>query len=125
MNKAMTQRPEPELDTSTPPPEERRRLLRERVDIPVERPGALCERYHVRRLAFFGSVLRHDFRPESDLDVLVEFQPGKTPGLGFFGLELELSELFGRKVDLNTAGCLSPYFRDEVLAEAEAVYDAP
>lgn len=112
------------LDTSTPPPEARRRLLRSRVAADEKRLAELCRRYHVRRLAFFGSVLRHDFRPESDLDVLVEFAPNRTPGLKFFALQEELSDLFGRTVDLNTAGDLSRYFRDEVLAEAEYVYDA-
>lgn len=78
----------------------------------------------MRRLALFGSALRQDFTPESDLDVLVEFEPGETPGLAFFTLERELSELFGRKADLNTAGILSPYFVNEVLAEAEDLYVA-
>lgn len=112
------------MDTTTPPLPERRRLLRERVRLPCAELDALCRRYSVRRLAFFGSVLRHDFTPASDLDVLVEFLPGVSPGLDFFGLEIELSELFQRRVDLNTAGFLSPYFRTEVLAEAEDVYDA-
>jgi predicted nucleotidyltransferase len=112
------------IDTATPPPEERRRLLHERVRIPMDRLAALCERYGVRRLAFFGSVLRHDFRPDSDLDVLVEYRPGTRTGFRFFELEEELTALFGRKVDLNTIGSLHPRFRDEVLAEAEQVYDA-
>ncbi len=113
-----------DLDTSTPPPEERRRLLRERITIPRERLEELCRRYGVRRLAFFGSVLRHDFRPESDLDVLVEFLPGVRHGFSFFGLQGELSALLGRQVDLNTPNDLSKYFRDEVLAEAEDIYVA-
>lgn len=82
----------------------------------------LCRRYHIRRLAFFGSVLRNDFGPESDVDVLVEFEPGHVPGLAFFSIEEELSRILGRKVDLNTPGFLSPYFRDQVLAEAEVQY---
>ena len=69
--------------------------------------------------------MRKDFRPDSDLDVLVEFDPGHTPGLAFFGMEQELSELLGRKVDLNTPQFLSPYFRDKVLAEAEVQYAEP
>ena len=72
--------------------------------------------HHIRKLAVFGSVLHGDARPDSDLDVLVEFEPGHVPGLAFFGMEQELSELLGRKVDLNTPQFLSPYFRDEVLA---------
>ncbi|MCL6646217.1 MAG: nucleotidyltransferase family protein [Dehalococcoidia bacterium] len=113
-----------DLDTTTPSPEERRRLVRERITIPRERLEELCRRYGVRRLAFFGSVLRHDFRPESDLDVQIEYRPGTRTGFRFFELEEELTALFGQKVDLNTAGSLSPSFRDEVLAEAETVYDA-
>jgi predicted nucleotidyltransferase len=81
-----------------------------------------CRRHHIRMLAFFGSVLRDDFGPESDVDVLVEFEPGHTPGLAFLSMEEELSEILGRKVDLNTRGFLSPYFRDRVLAEAEVLY---
>jgi len=81
-----------------------------------------CRRHHIRRLAFFGSVLRNDFGPESDVDVLVEFEPDYVPGLAFFSIEEELSRILGRKVDLNTPGFLSPYFRDQVLAEAEVQY---
>ncbi len=83
-----------------------------------------CRRHHIRSLALFGSVLRDDFRPDSDVDVLVEFEPGRTPGLDFFGMEIELSEILGRKVDLNTPGFLSRHFRDRVLAEAEVQYVA-
>lgn len=82
----------------------------------------LCRRYHIRQLAFFGSVLRNDFGPESDVDVLVEFEPGYVPGLAFFAIEEERSRILGRKVDLNTPAFLSPYFRDQVLAEAEVQY---
>ena len=93
------------------------------IDIPSETIAAFCGRHHIRRLALFGSVLREDFRPDSDLDVLVEFEPGHTPGLAFFGMQEELSELLGRKVDLNTAGFLSRYFRDRVLREAVVAYE--
>jgi predicted nucleotidyltransferase len=79
-------------------------------------------RHHVRSFALFGSFLRDDFGPESDIDVLVEFEPGKTPGLAFFGMQDELSEHFGRQVDLNTPGFLSRYFRDQVVAEALPLY---
>ena len=76
-------------------------------------------------MALFGSVLRDDFTSESDVDVLVEFEPGPTPGLAFFSdLPDELSEIFGRQVDLNTPECLSPYFKQKVLDEAEFVYVA-
>jgi predicted nucleotidyltransferase len=86
--------------------------------------AAFCRRHHIRKLAVFGSVLREDFRPESDIDVLVEFEPGHVPGLAFFAMQRELAEIVGRKVDLNTPQCLSPYYRDAVLSEAEVLYDA-
>jgi len=83
-----------------------------------------CQRHHIRRIPLFGSILRDDFRPDSDVDFLVEFETGKTPGLlGLAGMEIELSELIGRKVDLRTAKELSRYFREEVLTEAERLYD--
>ena len=81
-----------------------------------------CRRHHIRRLALFGSVLRKDFRPDSDVDVLVEFEPGQRVGLAFFAMQDELSDLLGHRVDLNTPGFLSRYFRDEVLAEADVLY---
>lgn len=93
-----------------------------RLDVPETALADFCRRHHLRRLAFFGSVLRDDFRPDSDVDVLVEFEPGHVPGLAFFGMQDELSQLLGRKVDLNTPGFLSQYFRDEVLREAQNVY---
>jgi predicted nucleotidyltransferase len=84
-----------------------------------------CRRNHIRRLALFGSSLRDDFSADSDIDVLVEFEPGRAPGLiGLAGMEIELSELLGgRKADLNTPRTLSKYFRDEVLAEARVLYE--
>jgi predicted nucleotidyltransferase len=96
-----------------------------KVDLPKKKIADFCRRHHIRKLAVFGSALREDFRPDSDLDVLVEFDPGHTPGLAFFGIEQELSELLGRKVDLNTPQFLSPLFRDKVLAEAEIQYAEP
>ena len=95
-----------------------------RIDIPRDKIADFCRRNRIRRLALFGSVLRDDFRPDSDIDILVEFEPDARIGLRFFALEEELSEILGRKVDLNTPGFLSDYFRDEVLAEAEVQYDA-
>ena len=74
--------------------------------------------------AFFGSVLHEDFRPTSDIDILVEFEPGFVPGLEFFAMEHELSNMLSRKVDLNTPAFLSPYIRDHVLADAEVQYVA-
>lgn len=94
--------------------------------MPVDREqlAAFCRRHHIRRLAFFGSVLRDDFSGDSDVDVLVEFEPGHVPG--FFRLarmERELSALLGgRKADIRTAQDLSRYFRDEVIAAAELQY---
>ena len=95
------------------------------IEIPAEALAALCRRHHIRRLALFGSILRDDFGPESDIDVLVVFEPGQVPSLlGLAGIELELTELFGRKADLRTPEDLSRYFRDEVLRESEPLYVA-
>jgi len=94
-----------------------------RIAVDRKRLAEFCRRHHIRRLALFGSALREDFGPDSDVDVLVEFEPGHTPG--FFGiarLERELSALFGYKVDLRTPEDLSRYFREEVLREAEVQY---
>ncbi len=95
-----------------------------KIDIPKDKIAEFCRRNRIRRLALFGSSLRDDFRPDSDVDVLVEFEPGARVGLTFITMQDELSELLGRKVDLNTPACLSPYFRNEVLDEAEVLYDA-
>ena len=93
------------------------------IDIPEDTIRTFCEEHHIRRLSLFGSVLRDDFTPDSDIDVLVEFEPGYTVGfIKFAGMENELSDLFGRRVDLSTPAGLSPYFRDEVLAEAEPLF---
>ena len=92
------------------------------IEVPGEKIAEFCRRWHVRRLALFGSVLTDEFGPESDVDVLVEFEPGHVPGLDFVDAQDELSEIIGRKVDLNTPQCLSRYFRDKVIAGAEVVY---
>jgi predicted nucleotidyltransferase len=94
------------------------------IQLDREAVAEFCRRHRVRRLALFGSVLRDDFSPGSDVDVLVEFEPGHVPGLAFFAMEAELSAIVGRKVDLNTPGFLSRYFRERVLAEAETQYVA-
>lgn len=94
-----------------------------RIPIPQDEIARFCQRHHIQRLALFGSVLRSDFRPDSDVDVLVQFEPGKAPGWEFFDLQDELTSILGRKVDLNTPGFLSRYFRDQVLTEAETVYE--
>jgi predicted nucleotidyltransferase len=95
------------------------------IHTPYDALADFSRRNHIRRLAVFGSALRDDFQPDSDLDILVEFEPGARVGLRFFALERELTELFGRPVDLNTPGFLSPYFREEVIAEAQDLYVAP
>ena len=84
----------------------------------------LCRKYHVARLALFGSVAREDAQESSDLDLLVSFQPGKTPGLGFFMFQEELHDMLGLPVDLNTAEDLSSHFREQALREAKVVYEA-
>ena len=99
-------------------------MMSARISIDRERIAEFCRRNHIRKLSLFGSVLRDDFRPDSDVDVLVEFEPGHTPGLAFFAMQRELSAILGRNVDLNTAGYLNLYFRDQVLIEAEVQYDA-
>ena len=94
------------------------------IQLPMDRIADFCERHGVARLSLFGSVLRDDFTPESDVDVLIEFLPGRTPGLAFFSMQDELSEMLGRQVDLNTPKFLSRAFRDEVLLEARPLYVA-
>lgn len=82
-----------------------------------------CQRHYIRRLALFGSALRQDFRPDSDVDVLVEFEPGHTPGLAFFEMEEELAGIFGRKVDLVEKRSLrNPFRRHSILKSAHTVY---
>lgn len=93
------------------------------IDTSREEIERLCEHFHVERLAVFGSALREDFGPMSDVDVLVEFEAGHTPGLGFARLQRELSGILGRRVDLHTYHGLSRYFRDEVREQSEALYE--
>lgn len=96
------------------------------IALPEQAIAEFCRGNGIRRLALFGSVLRDDFSPESDVDLLVEFEPTKRIGLiGFERLQIDLTQMLGRKVDLNTAGFLSPYFVEEVLREAVPVYVAP
>lgn len=92
------------------------------IEIPQEKIAEFCQRYHIRKLSLFGSILRNDFNPESDIDVLVEFEPNHIPGLAFFAIQDELSEMLGRQVDLNTPNFLSSYFRVEVEKEAQVQY---
>ena len=94
------------------------------IEVPEGMIAEFCRRNHVRKLSFFGSVLREDFGPDSDVDVIVEFEAGRTPGfLGLARLQRELSGILrGRQVDLRTPGELSRYFRDKVLASAQVHY---
>lgn len=95
------------------------------LNIPPSTLTDFCRRYHIRRLSLFGSQLKGTSRPDSDIDLLVEFDPAYIPSLfGIAGMEIELTELLGKKVDLRTAGDLSRYFRDEVVRMAEVQYAA-
>ena len=93
-----------------------------KIPIDRQRLAEFCRRRHIRKLSLFGSVLRDDFGPASDVDILVEFDPDHIPGLDFFVIEGELSDIVGRNVDLNTPNFLSRYFRDRVLREAGVQY---
>lgn len=99
-------------------------MNQQRPEIPRNLIEDFCKRHHIKKLALFGSYLRGNFGPESDIDFLVEFDPDHIPGLlGIAGMEIELSELLGgRKVDLRTPGESSHYFREKVAAEAEVQY---
>ena len=98
--------------------------MNRKISISKSELAAFCQTHGIRKFAIFGSALREDFGPESDIDVLVEFAPGRAPGLlGMAGMEIDLSALFGgRKVDLRTPEDLSPYFRQDVLNTAEVHY---
>lgn len=97
-----------------------------KINIPSQKIAEFCKENHIVKLSLFGSFLRDDFRTDSDIDFLVEFEPGKAPGLiKYCRMERELSDIIGyRKVDLRTPQELSKYFRDEVLAQAEVQYAA-
>src|SRR3954447_4389333 len=94
-----------------------------RFDLNRRAIEGFCHRHHIQRLSLFGSVLREDFRSDSDVDVLVEFEPDHVPGLfALAGMEMELTDMLGRKADLRTPEDLSPYFRSEVMATAQEQY---
>lgn len=96
-----------------------------RITASAEDITDFCRRHHIRKLSLFGSVLRDDFRPESDVDVLVEFEPADVPDFfDLIGMKEELTGMIGHKVDLKTPNSLSPYFRDRVLSEALPLHDA-
>lgn len=95
------------------------------ITFPEAAIAEFCRRHHVRKLSVFGSILGDEFGPESDIDVLVEFEPGQTPGMfGFGGMILELSEMLGRRVDLRTPFDLSRHFRPQVLRAARTLHAA-
>lgn len=93
------------------------------IGLSLEEIPKFCRKHSIRKLSLFGSILRDDFSPKSDVDVLVEFEPGKTPGLAIIKMEDELSEMIERQVDLKTPADLSHYFRSSVLAEARNIYE--
>jgi predicted nucleotidyltransferase len=95
-----------------------------KIDIPPDEIAAFCKRHHIQELSLFGSVLRPDFGPDSDIDVLVEFEPEARIGLKYFKIEDELTELLGRRVDLTTRDGLHALIRNEVLARRQVVYAA-
>ena len=100
-------------------------MKKRNIEIPQKKIAEFCRRHQIKRLALFGSALRDDFTPDSDVDVLVEFEPGTRVGMiRLAGIELELSGILGRKVDMHTPGFISKYFRNQVLAEAEDQYVA-
>ena len=93
------------------------------IEIPKKRIEGFCKKHHIRKLSLFGSALRDNFNPESDVDILVEFDPTHIPGfIRLAGMEIELTEILGHKVDMRTAQDLSRYFREEVLTSAEVQY---
>lgn len=96
-----------------------------KLPLPLNEMADFCRRHHIRELALFGSVLRDDFGPESDVDVLVEFEPDARIGyLGFFRLQDELAELFGREVDLFTPNSLKPFARKTAMRTKAVIYAA-
>jgi len=98
--------------------------MKAKIEIPEEKLTDFCRRNRIRWLALFGSVLRDDFGPDSDVDVLVEFEPGARVGMIMLaGMEIELSVLLGHKVEMHTVKGLNPYYRDEVLSLAEVRYE--
>jgi len=98
--------------------------MNENIKISKEKIAGFCRRHHIRRLALYGSVLRDDFRPDSDVDVLVEFEPDARVGLiALAGMEIELSDIFGREAEMHTVKGLNPHFRKEVLNTAEVQYE--
>jgi hypothetical protein len=94
------------------------------ISIPQSALAAFCQHYHIRKMLLFGSALRADFGLDSDVDVLVEFDPEHVPGWEIVSIQDELSALLGYPVDLGTPNSLSPYIRDQVMANVQVIYDA-
>ena len=94
------------------------------TELPKDRINAFCRKHHILRLSLFGSELHGESTSGSDLDILVEFEEGHTPGFAFAGIQRELSEMLGRNVDLHTPASLSRYFRTDVVREARPLYAA-
>jgi predicted nucleotidyltransferase len=99
-------------------------MIRPELEISQEQIADFCRRHHIRWLAVFGSALRDDFGPDSDVDVLVEFEPDQRLGLRFFTIQNELASLLGRPVDMATPDEINRWIRNRVLREAQVVYDA-
>jgi uncharacterized protein len=93
------------------------------IKIPQEKIADFCQRHHITKMALFGSVLRDDFGPDSDVDVIVEFHPEHIPGLAFFDMQDELAGIIGRRIDMHTPAELSRYFK-HVFQEAQTIYVA-
>jgi predicted nucleotidyltransferase len=98
-------------------------MISDKLHVPSQQIASFCQEHHIRSLAIFGSFARNAEKPDSDIDVLVVFEPGHIPGFDFFLLETKLSRLLGRKVDLQTVGFLSPEIRQSALSEAVTVYE--
>jgi hypothetical protein len=98
-------------------------VSKSKINLPKDELAELCRRYHIRKMSLYGSVLRDDFRPDSDIDVLVEFEPGHTVGFEILDIEEELSRLFGgHRVDIVEEKYLNRWLRGRVLASAEVQY---
>lgn len=95
-----------------------------KIELPIERIVEFCERRHIKKLSLFGSIVNGDVGPDSDVDILMEFEAGHTPGFKIVDVEEELSEIFGgRKLDIVNPKYLNRRIRDSVLASAEAIYE--
>ena len=92
------------------------------INIPHDQIAEFCQKNAIAKLSLFGSILRTDFRPDSDIDLLVEFIPGNKIGWRIVTMEIELTEMLGRQVDLRTPEELSQYFRQKVLDSAQVLY---